>query len=229
MRVLVVEDERKIAEALKKGLEAEGYQAVTAATGEEGFFSLSTEPFDLMLLDLMLPGRDGIAVLKAIRQKGFQLPVLILTGRDTVTDRVLGLDSGADDYLAKPFAFPELLARIRLLLRRGKQETGHLLSISDLEINLPSHRAMRAGQTLELTAKEFDLLEYLVRHHGQIVSREMLAREVWQVLERSTPLDNVIDVNIARLRRKVDGPFEQKLIRTIRGVGYVIREDADAQ
>lgn len=229
MRVLVVEDERKIAEALKKGLEAEGYQTVTAATGEEGFFSLSTEPFDLMLLDLMLPGRDGIAVLKAIRQKGFQLPILILTGRDTVTDRVLGLDNGADDYLVKPFAFPELLARIRLLLRRGKQETGHLLSICDLEINLPSHRAMRAGQTLELTAKEFDLLEYLVRHRGQIVSREMLAREVWQVLERSTPLDNVIDVNIARLRRKVDGPFEQKLIRTIRGVGYVIREDADAQ
>ena len=229
MRILVVEDERKIAEALKKGLEAAGYQAVTATTGEEGFFSLSTEPFDLILLDLMLPGRDGIDILKAVRQKGFQLPVLILTGRDTVTDRVLGLDSGADDYLVKPFAFPELLARIRLLMRRGKQEPEHLIGICDLEINLLAHRASRAGQLLDLTAKEYDLLEYLLRHQGRIVSREMLAREVWQVLERSTPLDNVIDVNIARLRRKVDGPFEQKLIKTIRGVGYVIRVGSDAE
>ncbi|HBA88064.1 MAG TPA: DNA-binding response regulator [Geobacter sp.] len=228
MRILVVEDERKIAEALKKGLEAEGFEVVLAATGEEGFFTLSTEPFDLMLLDLMLPGRDGKDILKTVRQKGFQLPILILTGRDTVADRVLGLDSGADGYLVKPFAFPELLARIRLLLRRGKQETEHLLKISDLEINLLAHHAIRAGQPLDLTAKEFDLLEYLLRHHGQIVSREMLAREVWQVLERSTPLDNVIDVNIARLRRKVDGPFETKLIRTIRGVGFVIREETDA-
>jgi two-component system copper resistance phosphate regulon response regulator CusR len=229
MRILVVEDERKIAEALKKGLEAEGYQVVTAATGEEGFFSLSTESFDLMLLDLMLPGRDGIDILKAIRHKGFLLPVMLLTGRDTVDDRVHGLDSGADDYLVKPFAFPELLARIRLLLRRGKQEPEHLLRISDLEINLLAHKAVRAGQALDLTAKEFDLLEYLLRHNGKIVSREMLAREVWQVLERSTPLDNVIDVNIARLRRKVDGPFEPKLIKTIRGVGFVIREEANAQ
>ena len=229
MRILVVEDEPKIAEALKKGLEVQGCRAVTAATGEEGFFLLSTEPFDLMLLDLMLPGRDGIDILKAVRQKGFLLPVLVLTGRDTVTDRVLGLDSGANDYLVKPFAFPELLARIRLLLRRGKQETGHLLGICDLEINLLAHRATRAGQPLDLTAKEFDLLEYLLRHQGRIVSREMLAREVWHVLERSTPLDNVIDVNIARLRRKVDGPFEQKLIRTIRGVGYVVKEESGAE
>lgn len=229
MRILVVEDERKIAEALKKGLENEGYEVVTVPTGEEGFFSLSMEPFDLMLLDLMLPGRNGMDILKAVREKGFQLPVLILTGRDTVEDRVLGLDSGADDYLVKPFAFPELLARIRLLLRRGKHDTEHLLRISDLEINLLIHRATRAGQPLDLTTKEFELLEYLLRHHGQIVSREMLAREVWQVRERSTPLDNVIDVNIARLRRKVDGPFDSKLIRTIRGVGFAIREDADEQ
>jgi two-component system copper resistance phosphate regulon response regulator CusR len=228
MRILVVEDERKIAQALKKGLEAEGYEVVTAATGEDGFFSLNVELFDLLLLDLMLPGRDGIDILKALRQKGFQLPVLILTGRDTVEDRVLGLESGADDYLVKPFAFPELLARIRLLLRRGKQEPEHLLRIADLELNRMAHSAVRAGHPLDLTAKEFDLLEYLLRHRDQIVSREMLAREVWQVLERSTPLDNVIDVNIARLRRKVDGPFEPKLIRTIRGVGFTIRGEQDA-
>jgi len=132
------------------------------------------------------------------------------------------LDSGADDYLVKPFAFPELLARIRLLLRRGKQEQQHLFKISDLEINLLSHRASRSGQSLDLTVKEFELLEYLLRHQGHVVSREMLAHDVWLTRERSTPLDNVIDVNIARLRRKVDGPFEMKLIRTIRGVGFCL-------
>jgi two-component system copper resistance phosphate regulon response regulator CusR len=224
MRILVVEDEHKIAEALKRGLEAEGYQVITAATGEEGYFCLTTEEYDLMLLDLMLPGRDGIEILKTIRGKGITTPILLLTGRDTVEDRVLGLDSGADDYLVKPFAFPELLARIRLLLRRGKHEPEHLLKISDLEINLLAHRATRAGLTLDLTAKEFDLLAYLLRHQGHTVSREMLAHDVWLVRERSTPLDNVIDVSIARLRRKVDGTFERKLIRTVRGVGFCLGE-----
>lgn len=224
MRILVVEDEYKIAEALKKGLETEGYQVVTAQSGEEGFFCLVTGEYDLMLLDLMLPGRDGIEILQTIRKKGINTPILLLTGRDTVEDRVLGLDSGADDYLVKPFAFPELLARIRLLLRRGKQETEHLLQLSDLEINLLARRASRSGQPLELTAKEFELLTYLLRNHGHIISREMLAQDVWMVRERSTPLDNVIDVSIARLRRKVDGPFENKLIRTIRGVGFCLGE-----
>ena len=221
MRVLVVEDERKIADALKLGLEAEGYQVVLAATGEEGFFCLNSESFDLLLLDLMLPGRDGLEVLKTMRTKGFTLPVLVLTGRDTVEDRVMGLDSGADDYLVKPFAFPELLARMRLLLRRGKPEHAMRLTLADLELNLSTRQALRSDQHLDLTSREFELLEYLLRHQGHVVSREMLAHDVWKVRERSTPLDNVIDVNIARLRRKVDGPFPHKLIRTIRGVGFM--------
>lgn len=222
MRILVVEDERKIAAALKNGLEAEGYQVTLAASGEEGYFCLTTAEYDLMLLDLMLPGRDGIEILRSIRKKGIVTPILLLTGRDTVEDRVLGLDSGADDYLVKPFAFPELLARIRLLLRRGSQEPAHLLKLADLEINLLAHRAIRSGLILDLTAKEFDLLAYLLRHQGHVVSREMLAQDVWLTRERSTPLDNVIDVTIARLRRKVDGPYEQKLIRTMRGVGFCL-------
>lgn len=222
MRILVVEDERKIAEALKMGLEAEGYEVTTAPSGEDGYFCLTTEAYDLMLLDLMLPGRDGMEILRSIRRKGIHTPILLLTGRDTVEDRVLGLDSGADDYLVKPFAFPELLARIRLLLRRGHPETQHLLKLNDLEVNLLTHRATRAGQILDLTAKEFDLLEYLLRHQGEVVSREMLSKDVWLVRERSTPLDNVIDVTIARLRRKVDGPFEEKLVRTMRGVGFCL-------
>jgi len=224
MRILVVEDERKIAEALKKGLETEGYQVMLALSGEDGYFCITTGEYDLMLLDLMLPGRDGLEILRSIRKKGITTPILLLTGRDTVEDRVLGLDSGADDYLVKPFAFPELLARIRLLLRRGQQEPQYILKISDLEINLLTHRATRSEQLLDLTVKEFELLTYLVRQHGHIVSREMLAKDVWLTRERSTPLDNVIDVNIARLRRKVDGPFELKLIRTIRGVGFCLGE-----
>lgn len=227
MRILVIEDERKIADALKLGLEAEGYQVVVATTGEEGFFCLNSELFDLLLLDRMLPGRDGLEVLKTLRAKEFTLPVLVLTGRDTVEDRVLGLDSGADDYLVKPFAFPELLARIRLLLRRGRHEAALQLSLADLELQLPTHLALRSGQQLDLTSREFELLAYLLKHQGHTVSREMLAHDVWKVRERSTPLDNVIDVNIARLRRKVDGPFSHKLIRTIRGVGFIATDRDD--
>lgn len=220
MNILVVEDERKIAEALRQGLEAEGYRVTTAGSGEEGYYCLTTGEYDLMLLDLMLPGRDGIEILTTLRGKGITTPILILTGRDTVEDRVRGLDSGADDYLVKPFAFPELLARIRLLLRRGVAEPQHLLKFEELEVDLLAHRATRCGQLLELTGKEFELLWYLLRHQGQIVSREMLAHDVWQIRERSTPLDNVIDVSIARLRRKLDGPYDKKMIRTLRGIGF---------
>ncbi|MDD2500800.1 MAG: response regulator transcription factor [Geobacter sp.] len=227
MRVLVVEDERKIADALKRGLEAEGYEVVAVASGEEGFFCLNSESFDLMLLDLMLPGRDGLEILQTMRSKGFTLPVLVLTGRDTVEDRVLGLDSGADDYLVKPFAFPELLARLRLLLRRGKHETEKPLALADLQLHLPTHQALRNEQLLDLTSREFELLAYLLKNQGHVVSREMLAHDVWKVRERSTPLDNVIDVNIARLRRKVDDPFTLKLIRTIRGVGFMATASDD--
>ena len=227
MRILVVEDETKIAEALKRGLEAEGYQVTTASSGEDGYFCLTTEEYDLMLLDLMLPGRDGIEILQSIRKQGITTPILILTGRDTVEDRVRGLDSGADDYLVKPFAFPELLARIRLLLRRGNPELQHLMKLDDLEVDLLAHRAIRSGQPLDVTVKEFELLAYLLRNQGHVVSREMLAHDVWQVRERSTPLDNVIDVSMARLRRKVDGPFEKKLIRTLRGVGFCLGGDGN--
>ena len=225
MRILVVEDEAKVARALKEGLEAERYEVVSTKTGEEGFFRANAELFDLVILDLMLPQRDGLQVLATLRKRGLQTPVLILTARDTVEDRVHGLDAGADDYLVKPFAFPELLARIRALLRRGRMDQILKLQHDDLEIDLITRRVTRGPHAIDLTAKEFEIVEYLLRHQGRVVSREMLARDVWQVTARATPLDNVIDVTIARLRRKVDDPFEKKLIHTVRGVGFVLGGD----
>jgi two-component system, OmpR family, copper resistance phosphate regulon response regulator CusR len=225
MQILVVEDEKKVAKALKEGLEAERYQVTVAHTGEEGFFLLNSQTFDLVLLDLMLPGRDGFEILQTLREKGVQTPVLILTARDTVDDRVQGLDSGADDYLVKPFAFPELLARIRALLRRGRAGQVLRLKLADLDMDLVTRKVTRSARTIELTAKEFELLEYLLRNQGQVVSREMLACDVWQQSTRATPLDNVIDVHMARLRRKVDEPCDEKLLKTVRGVGFVMRED----
>ncbi len=224
VRILVVEDEQKVAEALRAGLEAQQYEVSVARSGEEGFFLLNTATFDLVVLDLMLPGRDGLDVLRTIRQRGLTVPVLVLTARDAVEDRVLGLDSGADDYLVKPFAFPELLARIRVLLRRGRGEARPRLALADLEMDLLARQVTRGGTLLSLTSREFDLLAYLLRHQGQVVSREMLAEEVWQQPVRATPLDNVIDVQIARLRRKVDDPFPTPLIHTVRGVGFTLRE-----
>ncbi len=226
VRILLVEDEVKVAAALKKGLEAEQHSVALAHTGEEAFFLATTQPFDLLLLDLMLPGRSGLEILAAARQQGFGAPVLILTAKDSIQDRVTGLDSGADDYLVKPFAFPELLARIRALTRRGRAEQSVRRKLGDLELDGGIRRVARHGQEIELTPKEFDLLEYLMRHQGQTVSREMLARDVWQVIARATPLDNVIDVQIARLRRKLDDPFERKLLHTIRGVGFLLAEEA---
>ena len=222
MRILVVEDDRKVAKALREGLQAEHYDVRVASTGEEGFFLVNHELFDLVLLDLMLPRRDGIEVLTTLRKRGLQTPVLILTARDTVEDRVQGLDLGADDYLVKPFAFPELVARIRALLRRGRMDQVLKLQLDDLEMDLLTRRVTRRGLTLDLTAKEFELLEYLLRHQGRVASREMIARDVWQVAARATPLDNVIDVSIARLRRKIDDPFEKKLLHTLRGVGFML-------
>ena len=224
MRILVVEDERKVAAALQVGLEAEHYAVSLAATGEEGFYMANTEPFDLILLDVMLPGRDGFEILTSLRHRGVKTPALLLTARDAVDDRVLGLDSGADDYLVKPFAFPELLARIRALLRRGKPDLPMVMKVSDLEIDVASRTVGRNGAKLDLTPREFDLLEYLVRNRGRVVSREMMARDIWNETARHTPLDNVIDVHMTRLRRKVDEPFEKKLVQTVRGVGFMLRE-----
>ena len=224
MRVLVVEDERKLAQILTSALQAEHYEVVVAPTGEDGFFRANAEIFDLVVLDLMLPGRSGLEILQALRQRRIETPVLILTARDGVDDRVLGLDLGADDYLVKPFALPELLARIRALLRRGRPSEVFRLKAADLELDLVARRAARGDRVLELTAREFELLEYLLRHQGHLVSREMLAREVWKEPRRATPIDNVIDVQMTRLRRKVDIEGSPRLIHTVRGVGFVVRE-----
>ena len=224
MRLLIVEDERKLAQVLSSALEAEHYDVVVAQTGEDGFFRANAEVFDLVVLDLMLPGRSGLEILQTLRQRHIETPVLILTARDGVDDRVLGLDLGADDYLVKPFALPELLARIRALLRRGRPSEVFRLKTADLEIDLVTRRAVRGERLLELTAREFELLEYLLRHQGHLVSREMLAREIWKEPRRATPLDNVIDVQITRLRKKVDAEGHARLIHTVRGVGFVLRE-----
>jgi DNA-binding response OmpR family regulator len=226
LRILVVEDERKVAKAIQEGLEGNSYSVAVAHTGEDGFFRANSEQFDLLILDVMLPGRSGVEVLSAIRQQGHKIPVLLLTAKDSVEDRVVGLDAGADDYLVKPFAFPELLARVRALLRRGKTEFATALKLQDLEIVLLSRSVKRGTRLIDLTAREFEVLEYLLRHQGQVVSREMLSRDVWKEHVRHTPLDNVIDVFMGRLRRKVDDGFATKLLHTVRGVGFVLKAES---
>jgi DNA-binding response OmpR family regulator len=231
-KILLIEDEAKTAHAVLAGLKAEYFAPVWAETGEEGFFLLNSEHFDAVVLDWMLPGRSGLEVLKTVRAKDSKTPVLLLTARDALEDRVEGLDSGADDYLVKPFALAELGARLRALLRRttadsSAEEKPTHRHLADLHIDLAAHRVMRAGRTIDLTPREFDLLTQLFLNAGRIVSRETLAREVWQETRRATPLDNVIDVHIARLRRKIDEGFTCRLIHTVRGVGFVLREEPD--
>jgi two-component system copper resistance phosphate regulon response regulator CusR len=228
MRLLIVEDDQKTASALAAGLERGGFSTATAHTGEDGIFLLNTESFDLVVLDWMLPGRDGIEILRTLRARGARTPVLLLTARDAVEDRVLGLESGADDYMVKPFAFAELVARIRSLLRRAAPTEPLRKNIADLVVDLEARRVSRAGKPIELTPREFDLLAYLLRQPGQVVTREMLAQDVWREANRITPIDNVIDVHVAHLRRKVDEGCATKLIHTVRGVGFVLREEARA-
>ena len=220
-RLLVIEDQKKLLNSLRKGLEEEGYKVVAAATGEQGFYAATTEDFDAVVLDLMLPGRDGLHVLRDLRSKGFDRPVLILTAKDTVEDRVQGLDGGADDYLVKPFAFAELLARLRALLRRGTLGCELFLRADDLEMDLLARRVVRGGVELDLTRREFELLEYLLRHVDATVTREMIAREVWK--DADGMLTNTIDVYVTMLRKKVEHPGGRQLIHTVRGVGYALR------
>jgi len=221
MRILVVEDEKKIAEFLRKGLKAEGYAVDVAFDGEQGHFLAGTEVYDLIILDLRLPKMDGLALCRALRQEKFAGPILVLTVRDSVKDKVLGLDSGADDYLTKPFDFEELLARVRALLRKRGAAEPTRLQAADLVLDLLAHTAERASKAIPLTAKEFALLEYLMRNAGAVVSRAMIAEHVWDVHFDS--FTNVIDVSINHLRAKVDRDFAKKLIHTVRGRGYVLK------
>lgn len=225
-RVLIVEDERKIADAIAAGLRDELYEVEVAYSGEDGLARIGLAPPDAIVLDIMLPGQNGLEVLRATRAKALQVPVLLLTSKDSVEDRVAGLDAGADDYLVKPFAFAELSARIRALSRRRAVEEPVVLECADLRLDDARNAAYRGGTRLDLTHREFQLLHYLLQHRDRVVSREMLARDVWQEVARYTPLDNVIDVQVARLRRKLDDPFPRKLLHTVRGVGFILKDSA---
>lgn len=222
MRILVVEDEIKTSAFLRKGLRESGFTVDVANDGEEGLNLALSREYDLIILDVMLPGVDGWQIIKKIRGTKRDMPVLFLTARDAVQDRIKGLELGADDYLVKPFAFSELLARIRTILRRGPVRTMELISIADLEIDLMGHRVTRGGKRLDLTPKEFALLSLLARRTGEVLSRTRIAERIWDIdFESDT---NVVDVHMRRLRAKVDDPFEMKLIHTVRGVGYVLEE-----
>lgn len=222
MKILIVEDEKKTAAYLRKGLAENGFVVDVASQGEEGLYIARTGEYDLIILDVMLPERDGWSVIAELRRAGKQTPVLFLTARDTVQDRVRGLELGADDYLIKPFAFSELLARVRSILRRGPVRQPEMLRIADLELDLLRYKAVRGGKRLDLTPKEFSLLSLLARRAGEVLSRTLIAEQVWDMnFDGDT---NVVDVHVRRLRSKVDDPFEQKLIHTVRGVGYVLEE-----
>lgn len=220
-RILVVEDQRKLLDALHQGLTEEGFDVVCAETAEAGFYAAMTQAVDVVVLDRMLPGRDGVEVLRELRHAGKRLPVILLTARDQVRDRIEGLDAGADDYLIKPFDFGELLARVRALLRRPGNEHPHVLRVHDLEVDLLARRVVRAGEEIVLTPREFELLEYLLRRVNRTVTRDELSLEVWKEPE---VLTNAVDVCVMQLRKKIERPGLAQLLCTIRGVGYALRE-----
>jgi len=225
MRILVVEDDRKVASFIRQGLVEEGHTVETAADGDGALELLvEGEPYDLIVLDVMLPGRDGFAVLKGARQAGVHAPVIMLTARDSVADKVTGLDLGADDYLAKPFAFEELLARVRALFRRRSERRAPVLRLADLTLDPATRKVERAGRRIELTTREWALLEYFMRNAGRILTRPMLVQHVWGL--DFDPESNIVDVYVGYLRRKIDGPQERKLFHTIRGAGYVLKDEA---
>ena len=224
MRLLVAEDDRKVASFIRQGLEEEGYVVEVAPDGAVALDRLLGGPgFDLVILDILLPRKDGFAVLRALRERRIETPVLILTARDTVPDRVAGLDLGADDYLTKPFAFDELLARVRALLRRGQGRRLPLLKVGDLALDPATREVTRGDRKIELTVREYALLEYLMRHAGRVQTRPMLTEHVWGL--DFDPESNVVDVYVGYLRRKIDGPGERRLIHTMRGAGYVLRDE----
>ena len=221
MKLLLAEDDEKTAAALRVGLTEQGFVVDVTRNGDEALHLAQTIGYSLIVLDVMLPGRDGWSILQSYRRGGGQAPVLFLTARDAVEDRVKGLDLGADDYLVKPFAFSELLARVRSLLRRRGAANADLLQFADLSLHVRRHQVMRSGVPIELTPKEFLLLALLLEHQGNVLSRTLIAEQVWDMAFDSD--SNVVDVHIRRLRAKVDDPFERKLIHTVRGLGYVLR------
>ena len=223
MRILVIEDEKKIANFIKRGLEEERYEVLTAADGDEGLKLAQEKKFDLIVLDWMLPKMDGLSLLKELRGKKITTPVLMLTAKDSVEDIVAGLDSGSDDYLTKPFAFPELLARVGALGRRGEQERGAQLTFADIRLDPVTHKVWRDDQEIDLTGKEYDLLEYFMRNPNQVVTRTMIAEHCWDYTFDT--FTNIVDVYINYLRKKVDRKSDKKLIHTVRGVGYVFKEE----
>jgi len=222
VRILIVEDEKKVAAFIKKGLEEETYAVDVAYDGEDGLHMGVENQYDLIILDLMLPIIDGLNVLSRLREKKVETPILLLTAKDSVEDKVTGLNSGADDYLTKPFAFSELLARIRVLLRRGKAETKTVLQIDGLSLDLVSHKVKRNDEEIELTGKEYSLLEYFMRNQGKVLTRTMIAEHVWDY--NFDTFTNVIDVYVNHLRKKIDKGYPEKLLHTLRGVGYIMKE-----
>ena len=226
MRILLVEDEKKVADIIARGLKAERYAVDVCHDGQQGWDTANAYDYDLIILDLMLPGLSGTEILERVRRKNTQVPILVLTARDHMEDKVSNFEKGADDYLTKPFAFAELLVRIKALLRRGPVNRSSVLRVGDLEIDRLSQKVKRAGKKIELTGKEYSLLEYLATHPGRVFSRTMIIEHVWD--QSFQGLTNIVDVYVRHLREKLDDPFENKLLHTVRGVGYSLSDEAAA-